>query len=299
MALEAGATMHQVFAAVRIWQLEHVQKLPKHALFTAERIFGKERWRGILKQCDSHNDREQLLQLAFAVLHSSGWEDDLRDKNRTMSNMELSSVHYIDERIHWMEDWPVYVKSKQNHRQQVGVEQVFDVTVLYEDDKKIRFIGTIDGLVINKRDGKYYLDENKTANRLDDGWRQSFDMSMQVTGYCASCTVVFGFPVYRSRVTGVTIKPGKEEPYVGEPIERDEYSFRVWARWLRWTVELHEEFKDDFENAPRFAHSCNRYFRPCALIPFCCDTPEGRKEQFEQMVPVTPSPSEQAIMEGE
>jgi hypothetical protein len=300
MALEAGETMHQVFAAVRIWQLLHVQDLPKHAQAVADRIFGKKRWLACLKEADSKDPREQLMQLAFAVLHSSGWVDEPMDTVRTMTNMEMAAIHYVDERQPNMENWPIYVERQDDPSKPIGIEQVFDVVLLYGDGKEIRYIGTIDGLVEKAGTKEYYLDENKTAARLDRGWLASFDMSHQITGYCLACTVVFGFKVFRSRVTGVKIKPtNKGEDCIPlEPIERTEEAFQAWARWLRYTVELYEKYENDYENAPRYTHSCNRYFRPCTLLPFCCDSVAGRKEQYGEMVEANPSPSERAIQEA-
>lgn len=293
-----------MFAAVRIWQLEHVQKLPLHATAVAARIFGKVRWRACLKEMTADDHREQLMQLAFAVLHSSDWYDDPQDNVRTMSNMEMASIHYIDERLPYMENWPIYVEDINDPDSVVGIEQTFDVVLLFSDGRQIRYIGTVDGLVYQfdgdaENGNTHYLDENKTASRLDAGWRSSFDMSHQITGYEAACTTVFGFPVYRSRVTGVKIKPTNkgEDAYVLEPTIRDEHAFQTFGRWVRHTVDMYEMHKDNYEDAPRYTHSCNRYFRPCALLSFCCDTKEGRKEQWEQMVPASLSPSERAVME--
>lgn len=300
MALEAGETMHEMFAAVRIWQLEHIQKLPAHALATAERILGMERWMLACKAAEASkgNDREHLQSLCFEVLHSSAWYDDPNDNIRTMNNMELATIHYIDERLEYMENWPIYVEDIKKPSGLVGIEQTFDVTLHYADKKQYRYIGTIDGLVKKKHTDQWFLDENKTASRLDEGFRLSFDMRHQITGYCAASTVVFGFPVFNARVTGLKIRPTNrgEDICVVEPA-RDRDSIEHWASWLRSTAQQYETFKEDFEHAPRFTHSCNRYFRPCSLLPFCVDTPEGRQEQYSQMQDADKSPSEQAVQE--
>src|SRR5262245_8078796 len=160
MALEAGETMHQVFATVRIWQLEHVQKLPKHALATAERIFGMERWQAAVKEAKGTDDRREHLQsVCFAILHSSDWYDDPNDQIRTMNNMELATIHYIDERLEYMENWPIYVQDKRNPKCLIGIEQTFDVTLVFSDGREYRYIGTIDGLVNKLAADKWVLDE--------------------------------------------------------------------------------------------------------------------------------------------
>lgn len=300
MALEAGEAMHQVFAAIRIWQLDKHQRLPKHALVTATRIFGLSRWKAALSEVDkSLDDREQLLQLAFAILHSSGFYDDPADNIRTLGNMEMACIVYVDEAIPKMDNWPIWVADKKNPNCAVGIEQVFDVMLAYDDNRTIRFIGTIDGLVLDEyRERRPTLDENKTASRLDDGWINSFDMSHQVTGYIASASIAFGFPIWHSRITGLKVKPTHkgEDVYV-KTVKRDAAMVAHWASWVRYSVDLFEIYENDWENAPRFTHSCNRYFRPCSMLSFCADTAEGRKEQWEQMVPNEGSPSERAVRE--
>lgn len=299
MALEAGEMMHEVFAAVRIWQLEHIQKLPRHARVTANRIFGKARWKRMLEQVDGEDERTRLQQLCFACLHTSGFEDNPEDKIRTLSNMELASINYVDEQLHKMDSWPLWVADKKNPNAAVGIEQVFDCVLEYADGKLIRFIGTVDGLVINVyRDNRITLDENKTAARIDDAWRFSFDMTHQITGYIAAATSVYGLQIRHARVTGLLIKPmGKGNDVYPLEVTRTPDATLTWSRWVRHTVDLAELYDGDYENAPRYTHSCNRYFRACSLIPFCTDSAEGRTIQWDQMVAPEGSPSERSIAE--
>jgi hypothetical protein len=277
--------------------LENKQHLSDHAKVVANKIFGKSRWDAIVKDCKGATDeREHLMQMCFSVLHSSGWDDNPDDRNRTLANMEQSTICYVDERLPTMDLWPLYVEDERNPACMVGIEQAFDIVLEYDDGTLIRYIGTVDGLVKKVSVDKWFLDENKTASRITDGWRLSFDMAHQVTAYCAASTTVFGFPVFNARVTGNLIKPtGKGEDVYPIEVSRDEYAIRNWASWVYHTVRMFDAYKDDFELAPRYTHSCNRYFRPCSLLPFCCDTPEGRLEQFNEMVPVEPTPSERAI----
>jgi hypothetical protein len=301
MALECGELMHQVFAAVRIWQLEKVQKLPLHAQYTGKRIFKSARWNAVWNRCMTQTDeRDQLLELCFGVLQSSGWKDNDKDQTRTMTNMELASICYADESLPKMDNWPIYVEDTSNPQSMVGIEQVFDVVLTYEDGKEIRYVGTMDGLVRKEATGEYYIDENKTASRLGDAWRDAFDMRHQITGYCAASTSVFGFEVLRSRVTGLRIKPTNkgEDVYPFEPIMRRWEDVQHWASWVRENAETYERYQTDFEHATRRTHSCNRYFRPCSLLSFCCDPDgaAGRRLAFDElMVPAEPSPSERAV----
>lgn len=244
---------------------------------------------------------EHLTELAFALLASQGWKDDPNDKNRTMANLQMTAIRYCEQRLGDMERWPIYVEDENDPKCQVGIEQNFDVVLSFEDGKKVRYIGTIDGLVKNERTGneRWFLDENKTANRLSEAWRQSFDMSHQITGYCAASTATFGFPVMRNRVTGSKLPPSNsvEDVSVIEPVERDATYIHRWAQWIRSMSETFDKYRDNWEYADRYTHSCMRYFRTCALLPFCCDSPEGRQESFyKQMVPADETPSERAIV---
>jgi hypothetical protein len=304
MALEAGELMHKVFAAVRIWQLWRIQKLKGHADVTAYRVFGQDMWKKITDKARGQIGRDELLGLCFAVLHESGWVDDPKDNIRTMSNMEVATIEYVDERIKVMKSWPIWVANEFDSNSKVGIEQVFDVTLQYDDEYKIRYIGTVDGLVLDASRSPMVptLEDNKTASRLDAGFQYATHMKYQFTGYMACSTAVFGIQVFEGRVLGVKIKRSNTgENYVSLPITRDYDAIAKWGNDIRWYVQnMYEPFGEQgYEEAPRFTHSCNRFFRPCSLIPFCSDSPEGRRIAFEQeMVPVTPSPSERAVLEA-
>src|ERR1044071_5126844 len=141
LALEAGEAMHQVFAAVRIWQLKERQRLPRHATKAAERIFGLPRWKAALQEVDSSlDDRERLLQLTFAILHGSGYYDDPGDNVRTIGNMEMATILYVDECLSKMDNWPIWVADKRDPTKPIGIEQVFDVILTYDDGHVIRYI---------------------------------------------------------------------------------------------------------------------------------------------------------------
>lgn len=263
---------------------------------TGERIFGKRRWKDCVTHIKTKDERDYLQELCLNVLHTAGWEDSPYDKNRTMANMELASIDYIDERLPHMENWPIYVENGRDPHCMVGIEQTFDVVVEWEDGYRARYIGTVDGLVLSLPKNIPVLDENKSANRLGDGWRAAFEISHQITGYCAAGSIMFGFPIQHSRVTGVKVGRG-EDPYTLEPTARDEGFVAHWAKWFYQTAKMYEAYQDNYEDAPRYTHSCSRYFRPCSLIPFCADTVEGRRNHWNSMVPNDLSPSEQAALE--
>lgn len=313
MALEAGALMHEVFAALRLWQLHRVQRLPRHAEAAAVRLFGRpklvqnyheqmfdsNRWRKCWDACEKQqNDRESMMILAFEILHSGGWKDDPNDNIRTVANMEMASIVYIDEILPRVFNFPIYVADDGDPNCVVGIENVFDVVLTYDDEKQFRFIGTLDGLTYDTAKGHAVLEDNKTASRLDAGWKASFELSHQVTGYLACAAALYGFDIYNARILGLKVKPSSRGEDVW-PIytSRTGEQFQRWAFWFRHTAEVFERYKDDWEYAPRYTHSCNRYFRPCSLISFCGDTHEGRLEQWEEMITARMSPSESAVSE--
>ena len=264
---------------------------------TGHRLFGKQRHNEAVKAASGLSEpRDNLLEYCYSILHSSGFYDDPHDNVRTLSNMEIATIRYIDARLPTMERWPIFIKGTGKNAL-VGIEQTFDCVLTFSDGKQIRIIGTVDGLVYSEKYERHFLDENKTASRLGDGWRQSFEMNFQITGYLPCATTIYGVPVFDARIHGVKIKPTNNEDTQTFQVSRNADDIQHWARWVRWTVELYEQYKDDYENAPRFTHSCNRYFRPCSLISFCADTAEGRREQWDEMVEQSPSPSEQAVME--
>jgi hypothetical protein len=298
LALEAGEAMHQFFAAMRCWQLWYIDKLPDHSMSAGIRIFGEDRWKDIWKKVKkSKGDVDQLGTMAVEILRSSGYYDDPNDTTRTISNMEVSAMVYARETLPYVNSWPIWVEDAKAPEKPIGIEQIFDVVLEYDDMKRIRYIGTLDGILRNKaKDLRITMAENKTASRLDRAWIESFKMRHQITGYMACGQALYNIEMWHARVYGCKIKPSyRGEDVHIEPVKRDQSSIQHWANWVYNQVDLFERYKDNWEQAERRTHSCNRYFRPCSLIPFCADTPEGRIEQYSQMIETVPSPSERAI----
>lgn len=292
--------MHQVFGGVRCWQLFAKQKLAHHASLVAARVIGEDRWAAAMAEAANYADESEALgALCSSILYTANWEDDPSERNRNMHAFELCAYKYVNEVLPYMDDYPIYVEDRKNPKCQVGIEQVFDVVLTYTDGHQIRYVGTIDGLVqaVRVKDQPWMLEDNKTSVRLDTAWRDSFNMSHQVTGYCASSTAVFGFAVMRNRIIGSKIKPtGGADDYIAfNPLERNGDMIQAWAAWMYDTERTYTRYENDYENAPTYTHSCNRYFRTCALMPFCTDTADGRRETYEEhFVPVEMSPSELA-----
>jgi len=302
LALEAGSAMHEIFAAIRLWQLANVQKLREHVHYHGPKLFGLERYSMLdFFMLKNFEPREHLISLCFSVLHSSGYYDDPRDNIRTLTNMESALISYIDEYLPLMKSWEIYVHDPKNPTSPIGVELTTDAVLHYSDGKIIRYIGTADAVLrsLLDRAKPLYVGENKTASRLDDSWRLSFELSHQVTGYNVITTAKLAIPVYRTKVFGLRLQSGQQNTYESfEPQIRTREMIHVWANWVYSGVTLYEHYGEVFESTQRLTHSCNRYFRPCALLTFCADTPEGREMQIKDMVESDLSPSEQAVALG-
>ena len=127
-------------------------------------------------------------------------------------------------------------------------------------------------------------------------------MAHQQTGYCVATAEILKTekPILEFRVVGLKTKQtGHIDDYRFFEETREAMAYDVWADWFRHSVDMYEQYHDDWENSPRYTHSCNRFFRPCALILFCSDSIAGRKEQFDNMIEGSLSPSEEAVLLGE
>lgn len=300
MALEAGSAEHEVFAAVRLYQLwkydTSKELADKFLDYHGRRLFGDARFENMLTHLQTTEDeRTQCMNFCLDALYSSGFYDDPSDKRRTMSNLEEAAILYIDR---W--DWnrhPIWIRDADDPTSDVGIEIAFDLVVTFTFASgfvhSIRFIGKFDG--IHWRDGKLCIGENKTASRLDDAWRMSFTMSSQITGYMLAASVWVGEPCTRAMVWGLALPLPKSYDNGGlitEYVTRESHHFERWFNWLLHSSNYYEEFKDNPTDAPRYTHSCNRYFRPCAFIPFCDSNDEDQALMIGEMVTDEWSPLE-------
>jgi hypothetical protein len=287
MALECGHTMHQVFSWVRLCTLW--QQLPDNAvreqLFTyhGARLFGHTRLEHIQEQAGSPADDliDYTKRGAIAVLDTSGYYDDERDKRRTLSNLEEASFHYIDR---WQWRKPVWVRTPDDPKSDVGIELPFEMVVEIDDTTFVH-TGRIDG--IHTDDDRVVLHENKTASRLNDAWEMSFDMSSQITAYCIAASVITERQVRSAEIIGLSIPLPRSYDYGGfvrTTTNRENHHFSRWIRWLAGTVDMYRMWGNDPLHAPQFTHSCSRYFRPCSLIPLCVADNDEQKAILDELV---------------
>jgi hypothetical protein len=287
MPLEAGAAAHEVFAAVRLIDMAKYQGLNDHFMFHGVQLFGEERFEAMREWLfKSDDDRTRHMNFALEALYTSGFHDDPMDKRRTMTNIEEAMIAYMD-RWPWGKH-PVWTEDENDPQSMIGVENEFDIVLEYHlDDGNMRcwrFTGKIDGIHLHS--DTHTIHENKTASRLDDAWRESFLMSSQVTGYCLATSLLIQQAVSNACIVGVALPQPRSYDYGGivfEHVSRASHMTQDWFRWFLHTVLIYEEFVSDPKGAPRYTHSCNRYFRPCAMIPFCASEPEEQDNILSEM----------------
>lgn len=291
LALEAGSAMHEVFAALRLWQLGRVQGHLDHMMFHGARLFGETRFNACF--WPKSDPRDEALSLCFEILNSGEYYDDPGDGIRTMANMEETTIRYVDEQMTVMDRNSIWVADPNDPTAPVGVEIVLDMVV----DETIRFIGTIDGIVNNFTNKRIQNEENKTASRLDEAWRESFRVKFQPTGYMLLASLYIKQMITASKIIGIKIKQTRShEDYLSFIEHRDEHRIKKFFDALYFTHQLTMSYQDDALNAPMFTHSCNRYFRPCGFIDLCSAEAEDERLIYDSMETTPLSPSEAAII---
>jgi hypothetical protein len=300
MALEAGKLMHDCFSVIRLYQLGYVQNLPALMHYHGVRMFGTQRWNTVVDGA-VHADAQHhtnARNLAWNIMSTADWVDDPDDKKRTYAAMEASIAYYCER---WdFKRYPVWVRDARDPKTDVGIEIPFDVVVEIEDTsaqpvaednglsiypmQSFRLTGRIDGLHV-ERDGSLILHENKTG-KVDNVWRNAIQMSHQPTGYCVAATAFSGQQVSRGLMIGMSIPLARSmvDSIAYQPIERPQHMLDTWTQWAYHTVALHEQYVHDVSNAPRYTHSCNRFYRTCSMLPYCTSPADERKWIMEDMV---------------
>ena len=306
MALEAGAASHETYAAARLWQIGKHQGLGEHAAYHGDRLFGTDRHESmVLAAAEAGDDqRNAMLRFCLEAFYTSGFYDDPSDKRRTFVNIEEALIAYLDS-INWKED--IWVEDADNPEARVGIEIPLDITITYAYDTRkhdgpldafeMRFIGTADGLSLNRR-GNLRLQENKTASRLGEAWAMSFEMSHQVTGYMLALETILGKKIEDCAVNGMCIPLPRSYDAGGlmtQIVLRRDTHYRAFLEWMLHLTQVIETYGHDPVNAPKHTGACNKYFRPCSLIPLCASPDEDREFMLDNMVTRDASPTEEAL----
>ena len=303
LALEAGSAMHECFAFVRLVSLcdQYSDRSPEFqsALwnFHGTRLFGHERIGHIDSVIQDASDLTEVAKRGcIAVLDTSGFYDDPRDHRRTLSNMEECIYVYVNR---WRWDHKVWMRDATDATSDVGIEIPFDLHVRI-GELQFRLTGRIDGIHWNTA-GVLCVHDNKTASRLNDAWSQSFLLSHQVTGYCAAASVFTQHAVHNAEILGLAIPLPKSYDfggYIRETVSRHQWHYDRWIDWLVHTIAMARQYQDNPYDAPKYTHSCNRYFRPCSFIPFCDADPDEQRIIVDEMVVDEWSPLAKQVLDG-
>lgn len=298
MALEAGSACHEFFAAVRLLTLLYMG-LDKHFAYHGERLFGKDRFLTMITHMGDSGifmtNTQAQLSFCLEALYTSGFYDDPNERKRTMSNLEAACIAYFDRWDFGREK--IWVMDVNDHTQPVGIEMAFELGIKFNwpdhhfkplEDHEYRFTGKIDG--VSLKDGQICVDENKTASRMDDAWRMSFDMAHQVTGYIVAGALLTHTDLLEHNsaiVRGLQIPlPKNDSGVLKLNVSRTSSAIIDWGRWLYHTIELSEQYKESPTDAPAYTHSCNRYFSPCSYLALCTADSKDRKEIMENEMEV-------------
>jgi hypothetical protein len=300
MPLEAGRAMHDMFAAVRMFELIEMYKnerVPDFIDLHGRKLFKSEmyqdRWDEALQIFDQKDDFEtRRMRFGLHMLETSGFHDNPDDRRRTQTNLETAAITYMDR-------YPKsrYIPVVNAETGFVGVEVGFDIVL--PTNPRIRFVGKVDGLCVDTmNENSIRVQENKTGSRIDKVWADSFVVGHQVTGYCVAMSVVLQKMISDAVIWGTQIPVPKSSAYgdghARQPVDRNERQMREWLSWVQATLDMVKPYlptsfafaRGDKEgthptDAPMFTHSCNRYFRSCSLIPLCVEEPDMRKHIFD------------------
>ena len=291
MALESGSACHEYYAALRYWTIleradcegwpmDEIHKKVGMRLFSEERLTS-------MYAIPQDSDRINNAQLfALDALHSSGFYDDPSDRKRTMSNLEASCLAYTYE--YFKRDMPILVRDDL-----IGIEVPFVLEVLKESrggfidyDQAAYYCGRIDGIQLwNNRP---IVCENKTSGMSiasSNAWRMAFALSNQVTGYCIAGSALLGESIREAFVMGSQIPPPRNvfDGTVFELCTRTDSDCVRWCEWFFHSVGTYEDFVPRVIDAPRYSHSCNRFFSACEFIPFCSMEREEQQQVLDEM----------------
>lgn len=296
MALEAGRAMHDLFAAVRMFELmqhdiDNHERIRAFIRVHGERLFGEVRWSEAMQmfhEADDYNTR--MMRFALNLLETAGFYDDPSDRKRTQTNLETAAIAYID-----MYPKRRYIPYTDEHTGFVGVEMHFDL--LFDDEfwhaagvpglPSVRFVGKMDALCYDlQNNSRLEVQENKTGSRIDTVWMDGFTISHQPTGYDVAASVTLGTDIWTTNMWGSQIPVPKQSMFTNGqariPVTRDDDQVREWIKWVAHTWAEIVKYQDSPTDAPMYTHSCSRYFSSCAFIPLCAEGPEQRKRIFEQ-----------------
>jgi hypothetical protein len=260
VALECGNALHQAFAAHRLWQLRAAGTRPSLIHTTGINIFGSERWEELAKKLGE----DDPAPISLEALYTSGFIDAPYDRRRTLSNMELSLLHYL---TRYPEGYLPYVNGDF-----VGIEVPIHLKLTFEDGTEFAYFGRADVVLVKPKTETLTVVDNKTSSNVSNQWETQWRTSHQLTGYCVGVSSMIRRRVMDFGVLGLQVPLPKGQEFGGYVFMEGTKTNRAVAEWAKWAYSawsLWDQYKDVPFEAPQFTHSCYRYFRPCSFVPIC------------------------------
>jgi hypothetical protein len=151
VALECGNALHQAFAAHRLWQLVPQAPAPLSSTRLGTRIFGESVGYELAKKLDEDDPAPISLEALYtSVVHRCPVTG-----SRTLSNMELSLLHYLTRYPH---DYLPFVDGEF-----VGIEVPVRLKLTFDDGTEFAYLGRADVILTEPRTGKLIVVDNKTS----------------------------------------------------------------------------------------------------------------------------------------
>lgn len=270
LAPEAGAAMHRFFAAWNAYD----DSLPLHHVFKPDELAQMH------EAAEASGDPK--LSFAMEALYLSSYCDSAADNKRTLVNMENACRKWADfqtGRAHKV--LAVEVK----FRYVLTLEYQEGCTTLRRHD--LVYCGAIDAVCENAQGAQFPIDY-KTTSRINDAYDAQWHLNPQLTGYWLYLKLL-------EHEDGVCVAPyaGLEAILLPVPREsrlpvhtRDLYDrtdneIDVFNQYVFEAMDVWTANGDTPWAAAPNPISCNRYFRPCSMLPFCrLANDEERKDVF-------------------
>lgn len=286
LALEAGQVLHDCGAAISLWQLRAEGRVD-HFEHHRRRLFPHGRDGAIFDDADSRNSiANQLRGICERAIATSGYYDEPSDTNRTITNLEDCASYYVDQHP-WITK-PVWVADEDDPTSDIGIEMPVEMVVRTPAGREIRYTGRCDKIQWTDRSRAEleWVDIKTTSMNMAEAWDASFVLSHQFTGYGVYASLFTGRAVWNGSIHGIRIPVPKRNVYNGIkllPLTRSEHHIDMWAQWIDHCLDILEKHTSAPQHAPKYTHACNRYFRPCPLLPMCDGDAQWRDEAFKEM----------------
>ena len=262
------------------------------------RIFGANRADGMIDELRKMEHEDLVTQaehFCLSALDTSGFYDDPSDNKRTIANLTTTCLAYLSK---WKWDAPIWVElneSKPAETRLIGVELPFEMVISYTmldgSIRNYKFCGKLDGF--QKRKRGWCIEENKTTSRATESFIECFDMASQITGYFIAGRLALQQDGTDETVVAALLhlapiplpKSYSAVNNIGTyPVMREDHHFEQWLDDFLYTATMYEEYKDNPFDAPKFTHSCSRYFTTCMFFYICIADKETQRDIVENQM---------------